>query len=94
MPPVLGVGWGSLGCAGAAGVAGGVEPPLDKGPADDRLTAPVHLRRERPLRAPVEGSMGRTIHESLCAGVRYRFWHGGTLLFCHTDYQASFEYAD
>ena len=27
MPPVLGVGWGLFGCTGAAGVAGGVEPP-------------------------------------------------------------------
>lgn len=61
---------------------------------NDRLAVELLEGRERPLRAPVEGSMGRTIHESLCAGVRYRFWHGGTLLFCHTDYQASFEYAD
>lgn len=61
---------------------------------NDRLAVELLEGRERPLRAPVEGSMGRTIHESLCAGVRYRFWHGDTLLFCHTDYRASFEYAD
>ena len=61
---------------------------------NDRLTVELLEGRERPLRAPVEGSMGRTIHESLCAGVRYRFWHGGALLLSHTDCQASFEYAD
>ena len=37
--------------------------------------------------------MERTIHESLCAKVRYRFWHGKELLFQHTDSHASFEYA-
>lgn len=59
-----------------------------------RLTA-QRLRGEgHPLRAPAEGSMGRTIHESLCTDMRYRFWSGGTLLFEHTDCRASFEYAD
>ena len=48
----------------------------------------------RTLRAPVEGSMGRAIRESLCARLRYSFWSGGTLLFSHTDPCASFEYAD
>lgn len=44
-----------------------------------------------PLRAPAEGDMARTVHESLCGTVRYRFWTGGKLLFEHTDSCASFE---
>ena len=47
-----------------------------------------------PLKAPVQGAMGRTIHESLCSTIRYRFWAGETLLFDHTDPRASFEYSD
>ena len=47
--------------------------------------------RGQPLRAPKEGAMARTVHESLCAAVRYRFWTGGKLLFEHTDPSASFE---
>ena len=37
--------------------------------------------------------MERTIHESLCAEVRYRFWYGDNLLFQRTDSNASFEYS-
>lgn len=59
-----------------------------------RLEVELLEGQGRPLRAPVEGSMGRTIHESLCAKLRYRFWRGETLLFEHTDCRASFEYAD
>ena len=59
-----------------------------------RLAVEVLEERGRPLRAPVAGSMGRIIHESLCATLRYRFWVGETLLFDHTDHCASFEYAD
>ena len=60
-----------------------------------RYCLEVELLNERrqPLRAPVEGRMERTIHESLCAEVRYRFWHGDHLLFQHTDSNASFEYS-
>lgn len=58
-----------------------------------RLEARLLEERRQPLRAPVEGRMARTIHESLCAPVRYRFWHGKELLFQHTDANASFEYA-
>lgn len=47
-----------------------------------------------PLKAPVQGAMGRTIHEILCSTIRYRFWAGETLLFDHTDPRASFEYSD
>lgn len=46
-----------------------------------------------PLRAPTDGRMTRTIHESLCADVRYRFSCGEEVLFQHTDRHASFEYA-
>lgn len=47
-----------------------------------------------PLRAPVKGSMGRTIRESLSAAVRYRLWEGETLVMDRTEDRASFEYAD
>ena len=59
-----------------------------------RLLVEVLAKQGQPLRAPVEGAMGRIIHESLCAKVRYRFWEKGHLLFDHTDDGASFEYAD
>lgn len=59
-----------------------------------RLTVELMEGQGRPLKAPVEGGMGRTIHESLCAQVCYRFWHGEALLFEHVDRCASFEYAD
>lgn len=58
-----------------------------------RLEAELLNERRQPLRAPMEGRMERTIHESLCAEVRYRFWHGDDLLFQHTDSNASFEYS-
>lgn len=58
-----------------------------------RLEAQVLSERRQALRAPVEGRMERTIHESLCAEVRYRFWHGDSLLFQHTDPWASFEHS-
>lgn len=59
-----------------------------------RLEAELLHDRRLPLRAPEEGSMARTIHESLCAEVRYRFRRGEELLFQHTDRCASFEYSD
>ncbi len=58
-----------------------------------RLAADLLEARGQPLYAPVEGSMGRTIHESLCARVKYSFWEGETLLFQRTGRCASFEYA-
>ena len=58
-----------------------------------RLEAELLNERRQPLRAPMEGRMERTIHESLCAEVRYRFWHGDSLLFQHTDSNASYEYS-
>lgn len=58
-----------------------------------RLEVELLKERRQPLRAPVEGCMERTIHESLCAEVRCRFWKGTDLLFQHTDSNASFEYS-
>lgn len=58
-----------------------------------RLTADLLEGKACPLRAPVGGTMGRTVHESLCATVRYRFWAGETLLLDRTDPCAGFEYA-
>lgn len=60
-----------------------------------KYTLEVRLleQREQPLRAPADGDMTRTVHESLCARVRYRFWRDGELLFDHTDAHAGFEYA-
>lgn len=58
-----------------------------------RLSVELLEGQGQPLRAPVAGVMGRTVHESLRAAVRYRFWVGDTLLFDHTDRCAGFEYA-
>ena len=58
-----------------------------------RLEAELLNERKHALRAPVDGRMERTIHESLCAEVCYRFWCGQELLFQHTDPYASFEYS-
>ena len=58
-----------------------------------RLEVELLNERRQPLQAPVEGRMERTIHESLCAEVRYRFWHRDNLLLQHTDPNASFEYS-
>ena len=58
-----------------------------------RLEAELLKERKHALHAPVDGRMERTIHESLCAEVRYRFWCGKDLLFLHTDPYASFEYS-
>lgn len=58
-----------------------------------RLEVDLLEQKAQPLRAPSKGNMSRTIHESLCARVRYRFWQGNELLFDHTDNSASFEYA-
>lgn len=65
---------------------------LHQGPL--RLTVELLRREDNSLRAPVAGDMARTIHESLCATVRYRFWDHDMLLFDHTDQQASYEYAE
>jgi len=59
-----------------------------------RLTAQLIEEQGQPLRAPEEGNMERTIHESLCATVSYGFWRGKDILFQHTDRYASFEYSN
>ena len=56
-----------------------------------RLEAALLEQKAQPLRAPSDGDMSRTVHESLCAKVRYRFWQGGKLLLDHTDAHAGFE---
>lgn len=58
-----------------------------------RLKVELLKAQKQALRAPVNGRMERTIHESLCAQVRYHFWRENTLLFQHTDPYASFEYS-
>ncbi|MBD5155892.1 MAG: hypothetical protein HDT15_12740 [Oscillibacter sp.] len=58
-----------------------------------RLEVELLNERRQALHAPIEGRMERTVHESLCAKVRYRFWHGKDLLFQHTNKNASFEYS-
>lgn len=58
------------------------------------LAVELLSKRPQPLQAPIVGKMDRIIHESLCARLRYRFWHGNDLLFEHTDSYACFEYAD
>lgn len=59
-----------------------------------RLEVQLLEKKAQPLRAPSDGDMNRTVHESLCAGVRYRFWEQQKLIFDHTDFRAAFEYAD
>lgn len=59
-----------------------------------RLTAELLEGQACPLRAPSAGRRDRSIRESLRAKMRYCFWSGETLLFAHTDENASFEYAD
>lgn len=59
-----------------------------------RLVLELLEQRAQPLKAPAEGNMSRTIRESLCARVRFRFWEGERLLLDHTDACAGFEYAE
>ena len=59
-----------------------------------RLELEMMENQPQPLRAPADGAMVRTIHESLCAKLRCRFWIGDTLLFEHTDCRGSFEYSN
>jgi len=59
-----------------------------------RLEVQLLEQNAQPLRAPAAGSMCRTVQESLCARVRYRFWKGGRLIFDHTDAHAGFEYGE
>ena len=58
-----------------------------------RLEAELLKAQGQALRAPEEGGMRRTIHESLCGDVRYGFWRGRDLVFRHADRCASFEHS-
>ena len=56
------------------------------------LEAELLEKTGKPLRAPAQGEMARTIHESAACRARYRFRKNGrTLLAFETD-RASFEY--
>lgn len=57
-----------------------------------RLEVELLEEQDHPLRAPENGTMGRKIHESLRAKLRYRFWTEDKLLFDHTDPGGSFEF--
>ena len=46
----------------------------------------------RPLKAPTKGNMIRTIHESACCRVFYRFSKKGRTLFAFETGRASFEF--
>lgn len=59
-----------------------------------RLEVELLEEQPQPLRAPVNGAMGRTIHESLCAKLRCRFWSRDTLLLDRTEGTGSLEYSD
>ena len=59
---------------------------------DLELEAKFHDSPGRPLKAPAEGSMIRTIHENPCCRVFYRFSRKGHTLFAFESHQASFEY--
>ena len=58
-----------------------------------RLEIQLLEQKAQPLHAPSDGHMNRTVHESLCAKVRYCFWQDRELLVDHTAAQASYEYA-
>lgn len=57
-----------------------------------RLEVQLLEQKVQPLRAPSDGDMNRTVHESLCAKVRYRFWRDKELMFDRTAAQAGYEY--
>ena len=57
------------------------------------LTAQLLGSGARPLRAPVRGSMGRTVHESVGTRLRLRLMRGGETVVEHTDECAGFEYS-
>lgn len=59
-----------------------------------RLEIQALDQQPQPLRAPVQGAMGRTIHESLRAKLRCRLWCKDALLLDETDLCGSFEYSN
>ena len=62
-------------------------------PIDRAMTARLLGSGARPLRAPVRGSMGRTVHESVGTRLRLRLMRGGETVVEHTDECAGFEYS-
>lgn len=56
------------------------------------LEARILENAGRPLKAPANGDMTRTIHESAACRAFYRFRKGGNILFAFETDQASFEY--
>ncbi|SMC85830.1 tocopherol cyclase family protein [Papillibacter cinnamivorans] len=61
---------------------------------DCRLEAEVLSGSGFDLRAPLRGTMSRTIRESPACRVRFRFFQDGRLLFDRESSGAGFEYAD
>ena len=61
-----------------------------------RYRLEIHLLEQmmQHLRAPSSGDMKRTVQESVCAKVRYRFWKGNQLLLDRISSAASYEYSD
>lgn len=59
-----------------------------------RLEVELAEEQPQPLRAPVNGEMGRIIHESLRAKLRCRFWSADKLLVDQTACIGSFEYSN
>ena len=59
---------------------------------DYRLTAKLIEKRGQPLRAPIGGSMSRTIHESAACKAHYHFSYKGVTLCEFTSERASFEF--
>lgn len=59
---------------------------------DMELEAQLLKSADRPLMAPDNGCMTRTIHESASCEASYRFRKGGRILFAFKTSSASFEY--
>lgn len=59
---------------------------------DLELDARLLAASERPLKAPAQGDMVRTIHESASCRAFYRFRQKGHTIFAFKTDRASFEY--
>ena len=59
-----------------------------------RLEVRLLEQSAQPLRAPAEGDMCLTVHESLCAAVHYRLWKQNKLIIDKISDKASYEYSD
>ena len=56
------------------------------------LTATLIEKQAKPLRAPISGSMARTIHESAACKAAYKLTKNGKVLLDTVSDKASFEY--